>query len=483
LGNHHPVAGRQMFTSMSEVSGSFAGSAKQTTAREAQRSSKDFLVALFRALDAHGICYCVLHSWEGLPDNLRSDLDLAVRRSDAEKLRFVFKSLQRKGYQPVAIFSYFVDAYCFRFAWFEGPLVRSAAVDIIFKHQRGVLTTPSAERIVGARRRHGEFWIPAPDSEFSYLLARRACKGTASIAQKRRLRLLIEQLGKTEAEKLASEMFLGQLNIRVVNACVDGELSPLLGQMGREAWKASVVRHPLSLLGNFIRNGLRRIRRWRQPSGLLVAVMGPDGVGKSTLINNLMPSVEGVFDRQRIFHWRPMLLWRRNNSQDVSQPHSVPADGWWRSAARVFAHILDYWLGYWLMIRPLLMRSGLVVFDRYFNDVLVDPKRYRYGGPLWLPRMLSYLVPQPDLTLLLDAPEDTVLSRKQEIDATEMRRQRALYLRYVGNRASARIIDATQSFSEVSTEANRAIIDRLQERLQEQNRRWLVPPGESRLRA
>lgn len=467
---------------MSEVSDWFARSATQTSARETHRSSKDFLVTLFRALDARGIRYCVLHSWEGLPDNLPSDLDLAVHRSDADKLRFVFQTLQRKGYQPVAIFSYFVDAYCFRFAWFEGPLLRSAAVDMIFKYQRGVLTTPSAEQIVGKRRRHGEFWIPAPDSEFIYLLARRTCKGIASIAQKRRLRLLIKQLGKTEAEKLASELFLGQFNTRMVNACADGQLGPLLGQMGREAWKASAVRQPLSLLGNFIRNGSRRIRRWRQPSGLFVAVMGPDGVGKSTLINNLVPSMESVFDRQRIFHWRPMLLWRRKNFRDVSRPHSLPADGGWRSAARVFAHILDYWLGYWLVIRPLLARSGLVVFDRYFSDVLVDPKRYRYGGPLWLPRMLRHLVPEPDLTLLLDAPEETVLSRKQEIDTTEMRRQRALYLRYAGNCPSARIIDATRSFSEVSIEANRAVIDRLQERLQEQSRRWMVPQGESRLR-
>jgi hypothetical protein len=72
--------------------------------------------------------------------------------------------------------------------------------------------------------------------------------------------------------------------------------------------------------------------------------------------------------------------------------------------------------------------SGLIMFDRYFQDLLVDPIRYRYGGPMWLPRLLNAFVPPPDLLLLvLDAAEEVILSRKRELPPVELRRQRASY--------------------------------------------------------
>src|SRR5436305_15213846 len=80
-------------------------------------SRKDFLLTLFAALDESQTRYCVLHSWEKLPDQLSSDLDIAVHPQDNWKLQFVFRVLREKGYTAVQLINYFVDAYCFRFLW------------------------------------------------------------------------------------------------------------------------------------------------------------------------------------------------------------------------------------------------------------------------------------------------------------------------------------------------------------------------------
>jgi len=413
----------------------------------------------------------VLHSWEGLPEKLSSDLDLAVHPDDAEKLRFAFGLLLRRGYIPLPIVNYFIGAYCFRFLWFDGPIVICLAVDVIFKYQRGVLITPSVELLLSGRLRHGMFWIPAPEWEFTYLLARKTWKGTAPTRQQRRLKVLVEQLGQSTAERLASEIFLGTLNVRVVEACANGRLNPLLALIKSEVWKTSIVRNPLRLIADLLVDGVRRIRRWSQPTGLFVAVMGPDGVGKSTLTKNLVQTVGCAFDRYRLFHWRPMLLWRRKTTRDTTQPHSLPEHSRWWSVARLFAHLLDYWLGYWLVIRPFVSRTGLVVFDRYFDDVLIDPKRYRYGGPLWLARILRHLIPEPDLILVLDALDEVVFSRKQEIDSAEMHRQRQLYAKCRGRTSSTRVINATGSISQVTTDAARAVIEHLSQRVEYQNGR------------
>jgi thymidylate kinase len=458
--------GDQALSKTAKYEDEFIRSSKRSS--DPGRSREDFLSTLLGSLDNNQVRYCLLHSWEEVPQSLPSDLDIAVHRQDDRKLGLVFRLLQNKGYSLVQIINYYVEAYCFRFLWFEGPAINTLAVDVIFKHQRGALISPSANLLVSGRRRHRTFWIPTPEAEFTYLLARKTWKGTAPVRQERRLKLLVEQLGRPIAEKLAGKLFLGSLKLRVIDACISGQLNPLLAQIKAQAWVTSLVRNPLRLIADLLSDGMRLVRRWLQPTGLLVAVMGPDGAGKSTLIEHLVQAIGPAFDRQRVYHWRPMLLWRRKSMRDTTRPHNLPSHGRCWSIVRLFAHILDYWLGYWFVIRLLLSRSGLVVFDRYFDDVLIDPKRYRYGGPLWLARILRPVIAKPDLVLVLDASVDVLLSRKHEVAFEEIQRQRRLYAS-INGADGTRVIDASRSVSDVTAEAATAIIQYLYQRFERQH--------------
>jgi thymidylate kinase len=192
-------------------------------------------------------------------------------------------------------------------------------------------------------------------------------------------------------------------------------------------------------------------------TGLFIAVLGPDGAGKSTLIRRLVDVTGTVFRGHQLFHWRPASLWQRKHTGDVTDPHGrAPHSAWW-STARIFSHLLDYWYGYVTRIRPALMNSNLVLFDRYFYDLLVDPRRYRYGGPSWLVSILIPFVPKPDLVLVLDAPEDVVVSRKQELALREARRQRKCYRRLAARLTEAELIATNQDIETVVTEACEAI--------------------------
>ncbi len=199
------------------------------------------------------------------------------------------------------------------------------------------------------------------------------------------------------------------------------------------------------------------------PRGLFVAVLGPDGSGKSTLIEQLEQELKETFCRTARFHLMPRLFRRGKGRGPVNDPHGKPLRSLPASLLKLAYYWLDYTLGYWLRIRPALVRSTLVLFDRYYDDLLVDPKRYRYGGPMWAARWLRRFIPRPDLWLILDVPEDEILRRKQEVPLEEMRRQRNGYRSLAAELQNAVYLNGSQPPEMVAAQARKAILEFLQE--------------------
>ena len=57
----------------------------------------------------------------------------------------------------------------------------------------------------------------------------------------------------------------------------------------------------------------------------------------------------------------------------------------------------------------------MIMFDRYYDDMLVDPLRYRYGAPKWTIQLNRGAIPRPDLFLFIDVPENELIRRKNEV--------------------------------------------------------------------
>jgi hypothetical protein len=74
--------------------------------------------------------------------------------------------------------------------------------------------------------------------------------------------------------------------------------------------------------------------------------------------------------------------------------------------------------------------------------MLVDPMRYRYGGPSWLARAACQLVPRPNIIVVLDAPAMVVRARKQEVTPAESERQSLAYRRLAEEVTGAHLVDA-----------------------------------------
>ena len=192
--------------------------------------------------------------------------------------------------------------------------------------------------------------------------------------------------------------------------------------------------------------------------GLWVAFFGPDGVGKSTVIEQLEQRLEPGFHGILRFHFRPGFHRHGHDHPPVTQPHAKQPRGVAVSFLKLIYWLADCWFGYLTAVSPCRRRRGLVIFDRYLPDMLVDPTRYRLPADcLQFAGWLTTFAPQPDLYVLLDAPAEVVQERKSELTLSESRRQRAAYLKMFESLRCKLIVNADSPVNDVAQNIGAAL--------------------------
>jgi thymidylate kinase len=239
-----------------------------------------------------------------------------------------------------------------------------------------------------------------------------------------------------------------------VSARIPSLRQTLLSKLRRE--------RPLQVLWYWLGTLRRAFKRVLQPTGLMVVFLGPDGSGKSSVIDQVEQDLAPAFWRTAQYRLRPSQ--GKSGGNPVTDPHARPLRGTASSLAKLAFWFADYTLGYTGRTLPQLVRSTFVLFDRYYQDLFVDPARYRYGGPMSLAHMVGRLVPRPHLFIVLDAPPEVLYARKQEVPIEEIIRQREGYLKLARKLPNRHVVDASKPLEAVVAETEEVILDHMAER-------------------
>jgi thymidylate kinase len=221
---------------------------------------------------------------------------------------------------------------------------------------------------------------------------------------------------------------------RVVAAAAAGDWQGLLG--------FSVHRPPAPpSWRSRLAGAVRRLRGMGDKRGLSVAVLGPDGAGKSTLVEGLASSLP----------WPVFVRYMGLTGGLMPKADALRIPG------LVFlARIFILWSRY---ARAAYHRAGgaIVIFERYTLDGAV-PSGVPLGPAGRLSRRLQRRAcPMPDLVLLLDAPGETLHARSREYGPAILETWRDAFARLQSSVPNLETIDAEQPPEAVLREAERLI--------------------------
>jgi thymidylate kinase len=300
--------------------------------------------------------------------------------------------------------------------------------------------------------------LPSPDQAHRYYLLKCAAKKRWN-STARNYFLSLKQPDKAAIQKMLGEAFV----------------DPLLNWLAGETEEPQGIpdaafqrRYPVGVKG--------RVGEWRRfalrilkPTGLFVAVTGPDGAGKSTIAERvggeICPCFRGITQSHLYKRLTPI-------QQNIPvAPYQKKPRGLVGSIAKLGVLILRFQALYWRWVFPSTLRHSLFWADRHYTDVIADPARFRVALPLAIRRAAWTLIPQPDLCFVLIASPETIQQRTSEIDLRQTTDQVESYEKLCRDHSHLRRCDANAPAALVASKVSSAIIEHLAER--QRARGWM----------
>lgn len=369
--------------------------------------------------------YAVLRNFEGLPDNNKSrDIDIIITRKSYKKIKPGLVALIDGSGWKILTYLYSDRLITYVCARQDGSETEIVQWDFFINTSVFGIVLMDAEEFLENKKFNGFLYYVDVECQFldKYLYNR--------------------AVGSQYPEKYRSTREKAELSPIVKKKLLSLYKVDNVAQCDRMGWKrllfsaiiSNLKQHPIRFLtnvvcflwtfcGNYIRSN----------TGFSIGFTGPDGSGKTTVIDMILDRLGPVFrTAHKYYHFRPALFGnlgevahsaglKKEVDREYDKPHRGTKTGFLSSLVRLIYYSTDYIIGYFIKVKTAIRITRIVIFDRYYTDIICDSRRSRiylnYRFLYWFGRLF---IPTLDYNILLTASSKTILSRKRELDAKEI---------------------------------------------------------------
>lgn len=439
-------------------------------------SNSSILSIFISFLEDERIKYCIVGDTSEFPENIEGDVDIVIEKRPVKMINKILSFFSDNN--ELCIVQMLQHEQCaYYYVLFNENACKSInlKLDICTDYLRNGKTFLKSNEILSGRTKtenghenHIEFFVPSTEMNFIYYLLKKTDK--KSINQKQYF--FLKKLWNEEPESCLNQIkrfWQSPDDQRFIsNSFETNNLTELQKKLPH--LKSQLQRTLHYTTKNLAKEIFRLFRRICQPTGLFIVFMGPDGSGKSTVINAVRQDLESAFRNKDYFHLKPDVFNRtKENAGPVLNPHNEPPRTPLMSYLKLLYFLTDYVLGYFIKIKPRLIKTSFVVFDRYYHDLLVDPKRYRFASSMKIAKLVGYLIPKPDLWIFLNASPEEIQKRKQEVTFEESQRACKEYLKLASTLKNSIIVDASQPADKVINDVNKTILSHMANRFKQRH--------------
>lgn len=430
--------------------------------------TNNFVYNLFTELNSNNINYAVLRNFELLPNSCgKSDLDIYVSAKDIAQYYKIVSHVSKITNCPLV--SYTKDSNSPKLCYLgvsDGIQMDVFAGAVTYKSYVMIPEETIEENTViynGVR---------VLDKDFGNIIALIKEILNNGKCDEKYIGPVIENKDTYTKDYLTRNLKI--FNKEFVNALYESikdekitECIHTLHNNGKSCFKSNFTNKAKAMLS--------KIKRLFRHPGYTIAFLGTDGSGKSTVINAITPILNEAFHNGiRYEHMRPnhipslaVAMGKKKNDEPTgvcSNPHGSKPSGFAGSLLRVSYYMVDYTWGYFRkVLLDKAFKTHIWLFDRYYYDYLIDPRRGRISLPKWILKFFGFFVPTPDIILCLGGDPEKIYARKPETSLEEVTRQTKVLKEFCNSNKKAVWINTTTTPQE-SIDAAMIAIQKMMEK-------------------